>query len=225
MGAGTRRLGTLGRLVAALVVTGLVAALVGTTLLIRGDDSSDPSTTTAPTLRGAAAELAALLEERQDATYHARYEGQSGEDSTIVIETWQDGAGRVRQDQVLAAAGQAAHLMSLDGGDDGPLRCSQLSEQEWTCRRAAPGEAAAADPIAAIRARLAEGEVTARDEQVDSSPARCFELVAESQRSELCVKPDTGIPVRISAGQTELRLVLLEDAVDPAAFEPPGPIS
>ena len=216
--------GTAAKLLAALVVTLLVAAVGGTLAITDDDEARGPTTTSLPELTGAAAELAELLEDRQEVAYHARYEGQSVDTSSIVIETWQDSDGRVRQDQILSAAGQGAHLVSIDG-DDGPLRCNRVSEQGWTCRRAAPAEAAADDPIEAIRARLAEGEVTAHDEQVDDEPARCFELGAEDETSELCVRPDTGIPVRISAGPTELRLVLLEMTVDPAAFEPPGPVS
>lgn len=212
------------RLALALVVAGLLAALVGTTLVVTGDDeSAESTTTTEPDLSGAAAELADLLLARQDQTYHARYEGQSA-DASIVIETWQDDDGRVRQDQILSAAGQGAHLLSLDAGD-GPIRCTRVSEQEWTCRRASAAESAATDPIAGIRARLADGEVLAADEQIDGSPARCFELVSGAERSTMCVRPETGIPVRITAGQTELRLVLLEETVDPAAFEPPGPVT
>ncbi len=199
--------------------------MFGTTLaLTREEATPDSTTTTVRALTGAAAELAELLETRQDEIYHARYEGESVDASSIVIETWQDADGRVRQDQILSADGQGAHLVSLDG-DDGPVRCTRVTEAEWTCRRAAPAEAAANDPLAAIRARLSEGEVTARDEQVDGDPARCFELAAGDDTSQLCVQPDSGIPVRIQAGLTELRLVLFEEVVDPAAFEPPGPIS
>lgn len=214
------------RLSLALVVVGLLAAIVGTTVALTGDEEApETTTTTVPELTGAAAELADLLETRQDQTYHARYEGSSADAASIVIETWQDDGGRVRQDQLLSAGGEAAHLVSLDGGEDGPVRCTRVSELEWTCRRAAPAEAAASDPLAAIRSRLAEGEVTAGDQQVDGEPARCFELEADGDTSQLCVQPDTGIPVRITAGATELRLVLFEEQVDPAAFEPPGPIS
>jgi hypothetical protein len=217
--------GTLAKLVGALIVTLLIAAVVGT-LTITDDESADETTTTGPpTLSGAAAELAELLETRQTVAYHARYEGRSAEASTIVIETWQDGEGLVRQDQILSTAEQAAHLVSIDGGAEGPIRCNQLAETEWTCRRAAQAEADASDPIAAMRARLAEGEVTAETTQIDGSPARCFQLVAEGQESELCVRPDTGIPVRIGAAATELRLVIFEEDVDPAVFEPPGPVT
>lgn len=205
-------------------VVGLVGAAVGTGIVTGGDEAPTTTTTTLPDLTGAAAELAGLLEARGDQTYHARYEGGSVEASSIVIETWQDADGRVRQDQLLTAAGQGAHLVTLDAGD-GPVRCTRVSEREWSCRRVAATEAAAADPVAAIRARLAEGGVQARDDQIDGAPARCFTLRADGTSSELCVRPETGIPVRIAAGDTELRLVLFEETVDPAAFEPPGPVT
>lgn len=207
-----------------VVVIGLVAAVVGTTVVGGDDVASTTTTTEAPVLTGPAAELADLLELRQGQTYHARYEGSSIQAASIVIETWQDADGRVRQDQVLSADGQGAHLVSLDG-DDGAVRCTRVSEQEWSCRRAAPAEAAASDPLVAIRAQLAEGGVQAHAEQIDGDDARCFELDSDGTSSELCVRPATGIPVRITAGDTELRLVLLEETVDPGAFEPPGPVS
>lgn len=207
-----------------VLVIGLVAAVIGTTVV--GNDAAITTTTTteAAVLSGPAAELADLLELRQGQAYHARYEGSSVQAASIVIETWQDGDGRVRQDQILSADGQGAHLVSLDG-DDGAVRCTRVSEQEWSCGRAAPSEAAAADPLVAIRAQLAEGGVQVHAEQIDGGDARCFELDSDGTSSELCVRPATGIPVRITAGDTELRLVLLEETVDPAAFEPPGPVA
>jgi hypothetical protein len=205
-----------------LVLAGLVAAMFGTTFALTRDEPTETTTTTLAELTGAALELAELLEARQGEEYHARYEGESVEAASVVIETWQDGEGSVRQDQILTAGGQGAHLVSLDG-DAGAVRCTRVAEA-WSCRQAAPAEVASSDPLAAIRARLAEGEVTARSEQVDGEPARCFELGTD-EGGELCVQAATGIPLRISAGDTELRLVLLEATVDPAAFEPPGPVT
>jgi hypothetical protein len=205
-----------------LVLTGLLVALFATTFAVTDNGTPKSTTTTLAELTGAALELAELMESRQGEEYHARYEGESVDGASVVIETWQDGEGGVRQDQILTAGEQGAHLVSIDG-KDGAVRCTRL-EEEWSCRQAAPAELAASDPLAAIRARLAEGKVTARNEQVDGEPARCFELGADVG-SELCVQPATGIPMRISAGETELRLVVLEATVDPAAFEPPGPVT
>jgi hypothetical protein len=206
------------------VVVAFIAAIAGVQILGSDEPATEnATTTTAGSLEGAAAELAELLELRQTQTYHARYEGQSGESSTVVIETWQDGAGDVRQDQVLRSGDQAAHLVSLVA-DGEEIRCTQIATDEWDCRRAATGELSGADPLAAVRARLAEGEVTARNVDVDGQPARCFELTAQGETSELCVRAETGIPVRIGGGTTELRLVVLEDTVDPSVFEPPAPV-
>jgi hypothetical protein len=204
-----------------IVLAGLVAALFGNTAII-DNGAPETTTTTLAELKGAALELAELMEARQGEEYHARYEGESVDGASVVIETWQDGEGSVRQDQILTAGDQGAHLVALDG-DDGAVRCTQVADT-WSCRQAAPAEVDASDPLAAIRARLAEGKVTARSEQVDGESARCFELGADVG-SELCVQAATGIPMRISAGDTELRLVVLETTVDPAAFEPPGPVT
>jgi hypothetical protein len=206
------------------VVVAFIAAVAGVQIF-GGDEpaTEEATTTTTGPLEGAAAELAGLLELRQSQTYHARYEGQSGESSTVVIETWQDGSGQVRQDQVLRSGDEGAHLISLVA-DGREVRCTQIATDEWTCRRAATGELSGADPVAAVRARLAAGEVTARNVDIDGQPARCFELTGQGETSELCVRIETGIPVRISGGSTELRLVVLEDAVDPSVFTPPAPV-
>ena len=212
----------------ALVLIGVVVAFVGAIASVQtlgGDPQETDATTTtaARPLAGAAAELAELLALRQDQTYHARYEGQSADSATVVIETWQDGSGQVRQDQVLQTGDKAAHLVSLVA-DGEEVRCTRIATDEWTCRRAPAGDLTRADPIAAVRARLSDGEVTARNVQVDGEPARCFVLAAEGTDNELCMRTDTGIPLRITGGTTELRLVTFEDTVDPSAFAPPGPV-
>ena len=223
-GAGRDRSGRTARPLAVRI--GLSAAVVGLLAVTVGDDDEPPATTTTtrPELVGTAAELADLLELRQEQTYHARYEGASVDAASIVIETWQHADGRVRQDQILSTSAEGAHLVALDA-DDGPVRCTRLSEEEWSCRRATRDATAASDPLAAVRARLANDEVSASTEQVDGATARCFRLGEGSDRSELCVRPDSGIPVRITAGLTELRAVILEETVDPAVFEPPGPVT
>jgi hypothetical protein len=206
-------------------VVALVAAIAGTITLNDRAEAPEPTPppTTAP-LAGAAAELATLLETRQGQEYHARYEGEAGESSSVVIETWQDGAGQVRQDQILRTGDTGAHLVSIVSAD-GEVRCTQIATDEWNCRRAPAGDLSRNDPVAAVRTQLAGGEVTASNVDVDGAPARCFELVTAGSTSELCARPDTGIPVRIAGGTTELRLVQFDDTVDPTAFEPPAAVT
>jgi hypothetical protein len=212
-----------------VVLIGVVVAFVSALVVVRslGSDSGPTgraaTTTAVEALSGAAAELAELLERRQGATYHARYEGESGQSSSVVIETWQDGGGNVRQDQILRSGDQGAHLMSLVAGGV-EVRCTQIATDQWSCRQAAAGELRQADPLAAMRSRLAQGEVTARNVEVDGIRARCFELATDGNRNELCLRVETAVPVRITGGTTELRLVTLEDTVDPSVFTPPAPV-
>lgn len=223
----TARRTLLRNVVLALVVTMLVAAVVGTIALGGTDDEADTTTSTttttaAPELEGAAAELADLLELRQDQTYHARYEGRSGETSTVVIETWQAG-GQVRQDQIVTGASQSGHLATIDS-DAGQVRCTQV-QGTWTCREAAPEEIARADPFGNIREELALASVVETRTDIGGEPAVCFEITVPAGSSRICARPGTGIPVSIAGGATELQLVLLEQSVDASVFEPPAPVS
>jgi hypothetical protein len=213
------------RIVAAVVVTLLIGATIAAAASSIGNDRSGEATTTTTTveLTGAARELASLLDERRTRTYHARYEGSTPEVTSIAIETWQHGT-LVRQDQQVQSGSDLLQLSTFVL-PTGQVNCVHLGTQGWTCQRAAPGQRQPVDPVGAIRQRLGEGEVTARDANVEGRPVRCFQLTVEGDVSELCVIADSGIPVRITGGTTELRLTVLEEAVDDGVFEPPAPVA
>jgi hypothetical protein len=140
------------------------------------------------------------------------------------LETWQV-PPLARQDSEVRSEDQLLRTRALVR-PDGQVRCVQVDPAPWTCRRGADA-ASPADPLAGFRDRLREGTVAARDATIDGRAVRCFRLTTAEGTSELCALPDNGIPVRVSAAESELRLVTLDtDPVPPEHFEPPAePVS
>ena len=94
-----------------------------------------------------------------------------------------------------------------------------MNAEPWQCRPEAPG----GDPlVGAVRERLAQGDVRARNDEIDSREVRCFTIASPGgDTNELCATED-GVPVLVSGGESKLRLVALETDVDPTVFQPPG---
>lgn len=208
------------RVLVATMVTLLLGAIVGTSALISSNDDTATTTTTAPvTLTGNALELFNLLATKDDATYHARYDGSSPEVSALSLETWQQ-PPNVRQDSDLTVDGQRAQTSSfvLDATQ---VRCVRLADAAWTCQ---PGGSGDTDPLAAIRDRLDEIDVTARDTTISGRTVRCFQFTVDGASNELCLTPDLGIPVLVRASGSELDLTQLDDDVADDVFVPPAAV-
>jgi hypothetical protein len=205
----------------AVLVTLLVAALVGTAALTRQDDSSTTTTTVPPSLSGTARELFDLLRAKDSVTYHARYEGSSPEVAALALETWQL-PPNVRQDSDLTVSGQRAQTSSFLL-DSTQVRCVRLAVQgAWTCQ---PGGTADIDPLASIRERLDEVEVTARDTTIGDRAVRCFQFTVDGATNELCLIPEKGIPVLVRASGSELNLIVLDEDVTEDDFVPPAEVT
>lgn len=194
---------------------GLILALNG------GTSASGDQTTTTVTqpLSETAKELLALLEKRDAQTYHARYTSTSA-DTSLVLETWQD-PPRVRQDSQVLVKGQAAETRVLLLPSRS-VRCTKLAATGWTCRNDPSG--ASLDPLAGVRSRLAEGQVTARTTRIDGREVRCFRFIADGQTTELCLDPKRGIPIQVTGGGSRLVLDGLDDQVGDV-FEPPADVN
>ena len=205
----------------ALVVTLLVGAIVGTAALTAKDDTATTTTTAAPvTLTGTARELYDLLATKDEATYHARYDGSSPDVTALSLETWQM-PPNVRQDSDLTVGGQQAQTSSFVLGST-QVRCVRLtSSSAWTCQ---PGGTADTDPLASIRDRLDEVDVTARDTTLGGRTVRCFQFTVDGASNELCLTPDQGIPVLVRASGSELNLTLLDEDVAEDDFVPPAEV-
>lgn len=198
----------------------LLATTVGVFVATSGDPDHDGEET--PRLSGEAGVLVALLEKKDRRTYHARYTGTSPDAGGVVLETWQQ-PPLVRQDSQVTVEGKVARTTSLvlDGGRR--VRCTKLDERPWECQR--DPSTTPADPLAAIRSRLGEGEVTSRTTSVKGRTVRCFRFTTAGQANELCVIPDQGIPVTVRAGGSELTLAALEAEVDDSVFDPPAAVT
>ena len=198
----------------------LIAALVAGVSTQVVDDGS-PTTTAPANLTAEGRQLLDLLARRDRQTYHARYTGTAPQTSSITLESWQR-PPRVRQDSEVVVQGQKAHTAAFVL-DEGAVRCTQLGGAPWTCART--DSVANADPLSAIRSRLGQGAVEARDTTVGGRAVRCFRFTAEGATNELCVIPDRGIPVTVRAGESKLELQALDDAVAPEVFTPPAALT
>lgn len=207
------------KVVAGAVVISFIGASAGILALSNASDNTTTKTKT-PELSAASKELVRLLDKRDEITYHAKYQAAAPGTQGLAIETWQL-PPRVRQDSEIQSDGQKikARVLLIDGDR---VRCAQLNDAEWSCR--AGGEASV-DPLESFRQRLSQGTVTARDNTVDGRSVRCFTLKTTEGTSELCLVPATGIPVRISGGQTQMRLVALDTIVDSELFVPPAAVT
>ncbi len=204
--------------IASLLLVGSAGGLLLTLDGGRDQPATGPTTTTRP-LSATAKELLTLLERRDDETYHGKYEGKSPE-ATVTLETWQD-PPRVRQDSVVALKSQTAETRVLLL-PSGTVRCTQLPSVPWTCRR--DTSTASLDPLAGVRARISEGEVTARFTSIAGREVRCFRFSADGASTELCLDPKRGIPVTVTGGGSRLTLVSLSDEV-PDVFDPPANVA
>ena len=54
---------------------------------------------------------------------------------------------------------------------------------------------------------------------------RCYTFTVDDETNELCLVPESGIPVRIRGGETELVLTALEDDVEEGVFALPAEVA
>ena len=212
-----RRRQAMAKTVATALIVSFLAATVGVVAFSAGGGDDGPENHSDD-----AEELLELLDKRDDATYHAKYEATAPGAEALVLETWQSPPS-VRQDSEIRSGTQRVRARVLEDGER-RVRCTQLNDAGWQCRLAAAGETAG-DPLASFRQRVGQGTVTADDADIEGRKVRCFELATTEGTSRLCASPETGIPVQVQGGDTELRLVTLDEAVDEALFEPPAPVA
>jgi len=182
-----------------------------------------PATTLDPsTLSAEAQELLALVEAGRVGTFHVVYEARSSEldaaGSSAVLELWRRGE-EVRQETVLTEAGVSNRMIAI-GGPAGTISCEQPPGQELACRQVSDEALGPTDDLlATIVGLLPTGEVTARDETVAASAARCFAVVDGDTEAELCLNAD-GVPLRIADDVLVLEATMLDRAVTDATFVP-----
>lgn len=208
-----------------------MAGAVGASVLLLGslatrvapdDDQASPTSTTVK-LTGEAKELVALLERDREATFHAKYDVTSTDlpGAAVTFETWRK-PPRSRSDIDVTRTDGVVRTRQIRS-DDSVVACQQAGSSPWRCSRKAEAEGST-DPFEkTVSDEVARAQsVTARDETIDDRRVRCFMLRREGITSEYCATAE-GVPVRVEAGGTKLRLVLVDDRVDDV-FEPPAAV-
>lgn len=221
----TRRL--LGWAVVVLAVLMVVAAVL--TNVLDDDDEEDggtvPSSITLPEpaaagLDAGGAELVGLLAAGRDRTYHARYSVTGpdvGGDSSL--EVWQDDE-RLRTDTELRTPeGASVHTAGFRLAD-GTVSCVQRDAEAWACSTAEPTPGGG-DVFGTVEEQVKGASVTARDDSIDGRQARCFDFESADGPVTTCLSAD-GVPVLLSGGGSEIRLVELDDDVPDSVFTPPA---
>jgi hypothetical protein len=208
-------------IVGVLVVIMLIGITAGALGSAMRDNSTTTTTAESAEPSAGAKELADLLDKRDDATYHARYQGSSPDTGSIVLETWQE-PPLSRLNSEVQSQGQVVQASTLVLASS-EVHCARSGEEPWRCQETAITDPSAADPLAEMRSRLDQASVTASDAQVGGVAVRCFRFAIDGTTDELCLRADTGIPVSVTSGDSRLDLVEVQDAVDPTAFDPPAP--
>jgi hypothetical protein len=203
------------------VVTLLIAGLAAT-VATRSNDNPDTAAPTSTTIKltGHALELVGLLSQKDKATYHAVYSGSAPNAARVELETWQR-PPNIRQDSHLTVNNEPVETSAFVL-DQRQVRCAKLlSTAGWNCQA---GGATSDDPLEQIRARLGQGEVSARDTTLSNRTVRCFEFTVDGATNELCLTPDQGIPVLVQSADSQLKLLSLDTTIDDHDFVPPAPV-
>lgn len=222
--------------VAAAALLGSVAAAVFASG--RGGGSARPSAPTAPTastrttaapVAGAGAggaELVSLLAQGRKATFHASYRASAPRATTsqdAVLELWRK-ASKEREEIVQATGIRTVRSAGFLLGSQSIL-CRQVDAGPWTCANSPQSNQTDTEGLVkGVTAELAAQATAGRDDQIASTPVRCFSVPTSGQPSELCLTSD-GVTARVSTAGSSIELVALSRDVPDDVFVPPAPVS
>jgi hypothetical protein len=229
------------KVAAVVMLVGMVGLLFASFAVGGGSKSS--TTTTAPTtstsvvttttidpalLSEPAKELEALAATSRAGRYHVGFEvtgdGLAPDVTAATAEVWRDG-DRVRQDTA-QTSGSGAQKSQTFSGPTGVVQCLETATEPPSCTQLATSPDAADDLVSGIESLVRTGApVTARDDTVLGSPARCFEVAAEDRtRAGAGCFPSEGVPVRLVTPHFTVMAVVADTAVEDATFAPPAPV-
>lgn len=181
------------------------------------------TTTTAPPLTGAAAELVGLLETGTKLAFDVRYTLFSPDGVPATVRLWN--APPRRRIDTESGSGAELRRTARFFLASRTVVCERSTDGAWTCK-AGPGSAVGSGLLPdGFVSGLSRFSVVARTERIAEREARCFAVSSpESPPAEVCVTAD-GILVRIDAGSVKAELVELDRAPPPAEiFELPAPV-
>lgn len=215
-----------------MVVGGVVLAIAATIFLTvrlsqdEGRPAAEPptpSTSVAPGLTGAAAELVRLMEAGTKIAFDGRYT-VSGSGAPGTVRLWSR-PPHLRVDTELGSGAELRRtgLFSLPSGT---VRCSSQADGPWTCKSQPDLPLGSGLLPEVFVAQLPQYSVEARVDRIADQEARCFALSnTTGQPGDLCVTPD-GILLRVKSPTVTVELVALDRSPPPEQiFELPAPVS
>lgn len=211
---------------AALVIAAIVVTVI---LLNRNDGKKTPSTAPQPTagqiLGGAGEQLATLLTNSRDHTFHARYAVRGDAKllgGKLSLEWWNK-KGHSRIDTTRTTDLQSAKTASFVNGTEG-ASCQQINSGGWSCHSIqvpAPG-----DPngmIATLTAELSGRPITEHAGKVKGHDALCFHVAGGTEPIDVCTTPE-GVLLRNSSKNVTYEVVSLDTDVSDSDFKPPAKV-
>jgi hypothetical protein len=224
-----KRIGTRTRALIALAALIVVGGVVAVIVWSRSDSgpAHHPAPTLAPgKLLGASAlQLATLLTDARDHTFHARYDVQGNAKiigGSLQMEWWNK-PGHSRVDTTRTRDGKVVRTASIVNGDQG-VGCQKVGSAAWTCQKIdvpAPGDPGGM--VSTITAELAGRPVSEHDTKVAGHAARCFHVSGGTEPIDVCTD-SRGVLLRNASAQVRYEIAALDSDVPDSVFTAPAPV-
>ncbi|MDT4918593.1 MAG: hypothetical protein QOH89_3293 [Pseudonocardiales bacterium] len=215
--------------VAAVIVAGAVTAVL---LATGGDDSPAPTPTptfvTGPGLDSGGINLATLLTNARNHTFHAHYTVRGNPKllgGTLELEWWNT-PGHSRIDTTrTTGGGDVVKTASIIDGDTG-IGCEKDGAAAWTCHPVevtAPGDPSGM--ISTLKGQLSGRTVAEHAGKVTGISARCFHVGGGAgDPLDVCTNSD-GVMLRNATADVAYQITSLDDNVPDSVFDPPATVS
>ena len=224
---GSRRARTIAlTVVAAILVAGAVVAYL---VLSKDDSKEQPTTRPLPTqgqvLSGAGAQLATLLTDSRNHTFHARYAVRGDAKllgGKLTMEWWNKN-GHSRIDTTRTTDLQTVKTSSFVNGTDG-ASCQEINNGGWTCQRIeVAGQGDPNGMIATLTAELSGRPVSEHAGTVRGHDAMCFHVAGGTEPIDVCTNSD-GVLLRNASKKVVYEIVSLDTDVSDSTFTPPAKV-
>ena len=181
------------------------------------------ATSTSLKLDTSAKELLGLLTKGKQVVYHATYTAVV-QGTSASLELWQK-PPLVRRDTNFNVGGSSSTKTEEFKLHDQLVGCLQQSGGPWKCTQEPASSGDPSDAVLSnVGASLSGRSVTARSDTVSGRPVRCYSAAAVGSLGavEICLTPDTGIPVLVDAGAGRITLASFELTVPDNVFSLPA---
>ena len=204
-----------------MAALGLVAAC--------GSGGGHAKTTTVPALGTpttvnldtGAKELVALIAKGKAVTYHATYTAVV-QSTTLSLELWQK-PPLARRDASFTSGSSSTHTEEFKLNNE-LVGCIQQTGSSWKCTNSNSGQDPSDGVIGALTQALGNRTVMAKNDTVSGRAVRCYSAaqVGPLPPVQICLTPDTGIPVLVDAGAGKITLTGVDLTVPANVFSLPA---